>query len=340
MQKLYWYFGGVILFTLVWGCKQDTTSGTANKDTTSEQVVQIPAFNDDTAYAFVQTQVNFGPRNPNSAAVQACRSWIIQTLEFYGIPVIQQPFEAKGYTGTLYQGVNIIGTFRPELNKRIMLSAHYDTRFMAEEDPETAKQNVPILGADDGASGVAVLLEIARTLAANPPDLGVDFVFFDLEDQGERNGSDIKSWCLGAQHWSRQPHTSGSRAKYGILLDMVGGRNARFLVENVSNTYAPDLAGRVTALYIKVWKAAQALGKSNYFADGSVSGIIDDHYFINSIAGIPTIDIINKPPGTTTGFPAHWHTHADDLQVIDKRTLKAVGSVMLYVIYQEAQGLF
>ena len=181
MQKIYWYLCGVILFALTWSCKQDTASSTnSSVEITNKQAVQIPSFSDDTAFAFVQTQVNFGPRNPNSAAAQACRSWIIKTLELYGIPVIEQPFEAKGYTGTLYQGVNIIGTFRPELNKRIMLSAHYDTRFMAEEDPETAKQNKPILGADDGASGVAVLLEIARSLAGTPPDLGVDFVFFDL----------------------------------------------------------------------------------------------------------------------------------------------------------------
>lgn len=337
MKKLFWLLYLLIALISWQACKQEPAKTTT---TSSEINLNVPSFSDDSAYASIATQVAFGPRHPNSQAVENCRKWISKTLERYGLTVILQPFEAKGYTGTAYKGVNIIGIYKPEHTKRIMFSAHYDTRFMAEEDPQVSRQKEPILGADDGASGVAVLLELARITAANTPDLGIDFVFFDLEDQGERNGSDIKSWCLGAQHWSRQPHASTTRAKYGILLDMVGGRNARFLVEDVRNTYAPDLAGRVTALYIKVWKTAQSLGKSNYFADGSVSGIIDDHYFVNSIAGIPTIDIINKPPDTNTGFPAHWHTHSDDLPIIDKRTLKAVGTVMINVIYQESRGLF
>lgn len=338
MYKICWSLCWLILSTAWVACKQEPAKSSSS--TTVETPFNVPSFNDDTAYAYIATQVAFGPRQPNSAGAESCRKWISQTLEKFGLQVIFQPFEAKGYTGTLYKGVNIIGSFRPELHRRIMFSAHYDTRFMAEEDQDAAKQKQPILGADDGASGVAVLLELARVLSANPPEVGIDFVFFDLEDQGERNGSDIKSWCLGAQHWSRTPHAMIARPKYGILLDMVGARNARFLVEDVRNTYSPDLAARITALYIKVWKAAQSLGKSNYFADGSVSGIIDDHYFVNSIAGIPTIDIINKPPDTNTGFPAHWHTHADDLGIIDKRTLKAVGTVMLNVIFQESAGLF
>ena len=190
----------------------------------------------------------------------------------------------------------------------------------------------PVPGADDGGSGVGVLLEVARQLGENPISLGVDIVFFDAEDQGQEGGN-VESWGVGAQHWSNAIARGGShRPKYGILLDMVGATNPRFGREQFSVRYAPDVLDNV-------WRTAQNLGYGRYFVNQPVDGVIDDHYFVNRIANVPMINIINRPPGTETGFVPHWHTLADDMDVIDKRTLQAVGHTVLEVIFREDAGV-
>jgi Zn-dependent M28 family amino/carboxypeptidase len=261
-------------------------------------------------------------------------------LESYGAKVYMQEFEAAYHWGERIPSVNVIGAINPDQKRRIILAAHYDTRRIAEEDEDESRREEPIPGADDGGSGVGVLLEIARIVSENKIDLGIDFVFFDAEDQGIRGGGpeSTDTWCLGSQHWSRQPHVKGYRAEWGILLDMVGAANATFNRENVRGVYrhSPQL----TEYYSKVWNLARSMGKSRYFTDQVISPIIDDHYYVNRIAGIPMIDIINKPAGSDESFGPHWHTHGDDIDIIDKNTLGSVGQVVTAVIYRESAGRF
>lgn len=296
---------------------------------------KAPAFSADSAYAYIERQVAFGPRLPNTEGHKACRKWLVEQLKGYGLDVIEQNFQPVTYTGSTLNATNIIGRYNPDARKRIVLAAHWDTRHIADSPLSTERQSEPILGADDAGSGVGVLLELARQLKANPIEaqhLGIDIIFFDAEDYGQSGGSET-TYCLGSQHWSKNPHVSNYKANYGILLDMVGAGGARFTKEQVSMRYAPDLMN-------KVWKMANSMGHGNHFVDVPTGPLVDDHYFVNTIAGIPMIDIINRPTGTDTGFGAHWHTHGDDMDIINKGTLKAVGQVVTAVVYREASGSF
>ena len=223
-------------------CTSDTSTGETTTQTPA-QTVKVPPINRDSAYQFVAKQVSFGPRVPNSDAHRACKEWLVNTLNRFGAAVIEQDFQAEAYTGTILNATNIIAQFNPESRKRIILAAHWDSRHIADSPLSTERQTDPILGADDGASGVGVLLEIARTIQQNPIPIGIDIILFDAEDYG--NSSDDsdereavlrnqKTWALGAQHWSHNPHRAGYQADYGILLDMVGTRHARFPREGYS----------------------------------------------------------------------------------------------------------
>ena len=295
--------------------------------------VKVPKFDRDSSYSFIQKQVDFGPRVTNSEGHKACKEWLVSKFKSYGATVIEQDFEAKAYTGTTLNGTNIIAQFNPENKSRMLLAAHWDTRPVADYDPDEANHDKPILGADDGASGVGVLIEIARQLSLNPIEMGVDIILFDAEDYGESGGDDYKTWCLGSQHWGKNPHKSGYRANYGILLDMVGAKNARFTMDETSMTFAP-------AFMRKVWKLGQAMGYGSYFVSEQTQVLIDDHLFVNQLTGIPTIDIINRPMKSETGFGDYWHTLDDNMNVIDKRTLRAVGQTVLAVVYRENNGTF
>ena len=178
----------------------------------------------------------------------------------------------------------------------------------------------------DGASGVGALLEIARLVHQQQPELGIDIIFLDAEDYGAHDQDNEESWCLGAQYWARNPHVQGYNARFGILLDMVGGKNTVFLKESYSEKFAPDVNK-------KVWKAARKLGYGNLFINEDGGGVTDDHLFINRLARIKTIDIIASDP--EGGFTPTWHTLTDNMDHIDKNTLKAVGQTVLEVIYNE-----
>lgn len=329
------FFTLAILITLgLSACKSDK----AEETSAPPKTVAVPRFDRDSAFVFVQKQVSFGPRVPNSEAHKACREWLVSKFKAYGATVIEQSFEAKAYTGEVLKSTNIIAQYNPANSNRIVLAAHWDSRPMADSPINQERRNEAVLGADDGASGVGVLLELARQLQANPLDLGVDIVLFDAEDYGESKEEyaneeeqrlSVYSWGLGSQYWSRNLHAGNYRPRYGILLDMVGAKGARFPKESYSVRFAPDVVE-------KVWKLAQNMGYSNYFVEADGGGVTDDHFFVNTIAGIKMIDIINRPDQTETGFGAHWHTHNDDMRIIDPLTLRAVGQVMLAVVYREA----
>ena len=295
--------------------------------------VALPAFNADSALYFVKGQTDFGARVPGSKAYADCGNWLISTLEKY-TPLVQvQDFKTRIYNGEAINGRNIIATFNPDKKARIMLCSHWDSRPFADHDPDPSRRNEPVMGANDGASGVGVLLEMARILRDNQPNIGIDIIFFDLEDYGppqdSQNEETNENWGLGSQYWSRNPHIPGYRARFVILLDMVGAKDAKFRQEGFSMYYAPDKVK-------KVWDIAAGLGYQDYFLKEKGGYISDDHYFINDIGKVPAIDIIHLDPSSSNGsFYEYWHTTGDTFDKIDKETLRVVGEVLVKVVFVE-----
>ena len=302
--------------------------------TAVEPVAIVPIFDADSAYSFVARQVAFGPRVPGTATHRKCGNYLVAKLQSYGADVLTQDVDLKAYNGDVLKSRNIIAQFQPGNPERVMLCAHWDTRPWADSDPDAANHYKPILGANDGGSGVGVLLEIARQLSLNPSPVGVDIILFDAEDYGihendvEKHYSNRHSWALGSQYWSFFPHTSGYNPRYGILLDIVGAPGSKFNQEYYSMYYAPEVVHLV-------WKWARQAGYSAYFIDDEGGAITDDHYYVNTTAGIPCIDIINYDPESPNGFGPHHHTVKDNMDWIDAATLKAVGQTVLTVIYNE-----
>ena len=315
------------------GCTADPKPKTPTitlKDS-SKKTVSIPKFHRDSAYLFTKKQVDFGPRVPNTKAHTTTKNWYVQKFISYGAEVIEQNFQVRSFQNKLLNSTNVIAQFNPSNSHRVVLAAHWDTRHIGDQDTDEKKQKEAILGADDGASGVGMLIEIARQISLNKIDLGIDIVLFDAEDQGSSGGKETE-WCLGSQHWTKNLHTS-HKPKFGILLDMAGSKNARFTKDQVSMNYAPKVMN-------KVWKIAQERGYGNFFVNEASGPLIDDHKFVNEIANIPMIDIINRPSTTRSGFGNYWHTHDDNMNIIDKKTLRAVGQTVLAVVYKEAAGVF
>lgn len=297
--------------------------------------VVVPAFSADSAYHFVEKQVSFGARIPNTPAHRQAGEYFVETLKRYGADLTIQEFQAQTFDGKTLNLKNIIASFNGDKSKRILLAAHWDTRPFADKDAENP--DAVFQGANDGASGVAVLLEIARVFSTSVrPDVGVDIILFDGEDWGEKVGEEGRHplpdglqewWCLGSQHWSRNKHKPNYSAYYGILLDMVGAENAQFHREGYSMEFAPSVVE-------KVWNHAQRLGYSHVFIRKTQEPVTDDHYFVNTIARIPMIDIVHYEPGIGY-FGTFHHTQADNMDLISKETLGIVGSTVLNTIYYE-----
>ncbi len=323
------------ILVMLFSCDSNKKDGAvSNQSPIDPKIVVIPPpFNSDSAFAFIEDQVSFGPRVPNTASHRLTGDYLVEKLNGYGAMVVEQKFEAEAFDGTKLYLRNIIGSYNPDVKKRILLAAHWDTRPFADKDTEN--QDQPIDGANDGGSGVAVLLEFARIFKDSLPSVGIDIIFFDGEDYGEPDSfkGDLNQgevfWCLGSQHWSESPHVPGYSAYYGILLDMVGAKDAQFFQEGISMHYAPKIVE-------KVWKTAANLGYRQYFVPSATGMITDDHVFINEKAKIPTIDIIQYGPDNSgVFFGDYHHTHKDNLDIISKETLQAVGETVLQVIYNE-----
>lgn len=309
---------------------------TGSKDTTDNKdktgTIKVPAkFDSDSAYAYVAHQVAMGPRIPGTPANAECARYIRSELMRHGADTVtEQHATVTAYTGERLPINNILGSFNRNTTSRILLVAHYDTRPWADNDPEQTNHMEPVPGANDGASGVGVLLEIARQLAATRPEIGVDLLFVDAEDYGESAGfsNHDETWALGTQYWvEHMPYRQDNMPRYAILLDMVGGIDAKFHREYFSNTYARDIVD-------KVWSIASRSGYSNRFVNLDGGSIIDDHVYINR-AGIPAINIIESKNEATKSFAPTWHTVKDDMNNIDRSSLKAAGQTVLNVIYNE-----
>jgi len=308
--------------------------------TKQQAVMDRPAFNSDSAYAYIERQMAFGPRVPNSEAHTQCVVWLIEKLRELGAEVELQKGFMPDYRGNNQQIYNIIGHFKPSnkaegSNKRnaqtILLGAHYDTRPWCDEEENYSDRFYNVPGANDGASGVAVLLEVARQLGMRDSLLTpVDIIFFDCEDMGSPRvytGLEREdTWCLGSQLWATNYAQKVCQAKpvyqYGIVLDMVGAPDASFPREMYSTNYAANYQQQI-------WRSAQTLGYGAMFNDQQSYPITDDHYYINRIAGIPCVDIIHYDIRNATGFPFWWHTRQDNMDNISKSTLQAVGEVIM-----------
>lgn len=291
-----------------------------------------PDFNADSAYIYLQEQCDFGPRTMNSTAHDKCEKWIIQKFEQYGCKVTTQKATLNGYDGTPLRSTNIMASYNPKATTRIMFCAHWDCRPWADNDPDSTNWHKPIVAANDAASGVGIMIELARILKGSGLELGVDFICFDAEDYGTPQwfeGEDPgDTWALGAQYFANNL-PEGYAPRYGILLDMVGGVGAKFYREGMSMQYAP-------AIVKKVWNAARQVGYGSYFPKDDGGMITDDHIPVNQTANIPCIDVIPYYPDCAqSSFGPTWHTIADNMDNIDKNTLKAVGQTMVQVLFTE-----
>ncbi len=334
LQKIkmkYYSLLSVITFSvLLFSCGQKAKPP-INSPVETQIAAQVPAFNSDSAYLYIKNQVDFGPRVPNTPAHVACGDYFVETFKRFGATVTEQKAALPNYEGKILNARNIIASFHPESPQRILLFAHWDTRPYADHDSNPANHQTPIDGANDGASGCGVLLEIARQISIQQTNTGIDIIFFDAEDWGvpafEERTFPESGYCLGSDYWSKNPHIPNYTARYGILLDMVGAPNATFYKETYSMYYGARILN-------KVWQTAQSLGYAKYFINAEGGIIEDDHVHVIEHRKIPCIDIIHHNPNDA-GFGSYWHTLNDTMDNISKETLQAVGETLLQVIYNE-----
>ncbi len=315
----------LFLILLLFGCscervrEKPAASGGETLPPKPDSSYAVPEFSGARAFSHLLKQTSFGPRNPNSEGHRLCLAYLFEELRKTGAVVQSQEFTHPGYDGVELSLTNVIASFQPQLRERVLLCAHWDTRPRADQDEHPDQRNKPIIGANDGASGVAVLLEVAHLLSDARAPVGVDIVLFDGEDYG-REG-DLENYLLGSKHFALNI-SPDSLPKFGILLDMVGDEFLELPREANSVKYAPDIVDRV-------WNTAKQLGYPE-FLDQPGTAVFDDHLPLNEI-GIKTIDIIdfNYPDRTNR----YWHTLEDTPAHCSAQSLQAVGTVLTHIIY-------
>lgn len=323
-QALFSLFGILFIFFILEGCSgcgEPQPKDTTDIANTSRIQRPYPAFAEDSAYNYIQKQLDFGYRIPGTPEHKKCADWLYAELVKFCDTVYYQKGTTKTAEGKTIPIYNLVGSFKPKSQQRMILSSHWDSRPWGDNDIE--KKDQPILAANDGASGVGVLLALSQLLKKNPPPVGVDIIFFDAEDMGKSEFEN--SFCLGSQYWAKNPHIPFYKAQFGVLLDMVGGKNAQFYKES----YSTAKAGWVLS---HVWGIAEESGNGARFVAQNIGGITDDHVYVTEGTGIPMIDIIQYDQ-QNGGFAHYWHTHADNMNSIDKATLKAVGTVMSALVF-------
>ena len=334
MNKSYLFFY-LFLASVTLSCSNNSDVKPLIKEVKTPQWIKVDDFNSDSAYNFISKQVNFGPRVPNTINHKKCGDWIVNKLTNYGFKTKEQVGQVTAFNGSKLPVRNIIGNINPNATKKVLLCAHWDTRPFADRD--SLNKNRPIIGANDGASGVGVILEIARTFKKDSLNIGLEIIFFDVEDYGapslDNSFFDLQSmndtWCLGSQYWCYNLNANYKKPNFGILLDMVGAKGAVFTKEEISRKYAGYHLN-------KVWKLAEFLGYGDYFQKRIAPPITDDHTYINQLTLIPTIDIIHYDLSPYSGrfdFGRFHHTHQDNMEIIDKKTLNAVGHTVLSYLH-------
>lgn len=334
MKRKNYIFYYILLSIALVSCGEKETK-TEETESVSFVNIAAPALDGASILEKVQTQVDFGPRVPGTKAHKACGDWIEAEMGKLGLNVQSQNFSAVTYLGDPFMGRNIIASSNPEATKRILICAHWDSRAYADQDDE--RKNEPILAANDAASGVAVMMEIAQAIARDSAKLniGIDYIFFDAEDMGPpadyqgRVQNDYAGFCLGSDYWSQNPHIANYSAFYGILLDMVGAKGAKFKKEGASLKSAPSIQANI-------WNTAASLGYGAYFINQAGPDVTDDHWPIIKNRKIPMVDIIDLQAGANNGtFFNGWHTHDDNMETMDPATLKAVAQTVIQVLFNE-----
>lgn len=322
MEMRYKYLIGISVLCLgLMGCNNQGT----NSATTESQPERVsPEFSGDSAFSYVAVQCDFGPRTMNSEAHERCCEYLVDKFREFGADVSIQEGKSKLFNGTPIDIKNVIAVFNKDCDRRIIISSHWDSRPWADNEDDESLHDTPIDGANDGASGVGILLEIARQIQMKNPGIGVELICWDAEDSGDHGDGNTDSWCLGSQYWAANHSVEGFRYEFGILLDMVGGKDTYFRKETYSNYYAQNLVN-------KVWGTAQSLGYGKYFINEEGGAVTDDHVQLIK-AGISCIDIIGSSKDGTT-FPDTWHTLRDNVSNIDKDILGAVGQTVMEIIY-------
>ena len=322
------------MLLLLVSCGQ-TKKNTNQRDTI--EMVSCPQFNAENALHHIQAQCALGPRVPGTAAWKACGDSIVSWFSALGLEVSEQNTNVTVYDGSSVPCRNITARLNPDNLDRIMLCAHWDSRPWADNDADEKNHKTPVLAANDAASGVAVMLELARILAqADTINTGIDFVCFDVEDYGTPQWyegeveNEENTWCLGAQKWCERAAQDGYQARFGILFDMVGGRGSTFSREGFSMYYAQPVVDLL-------WHIAQQLGYGHYFPLSDGGNITDDHVNVNRITRVPCIDIVPYHTDGPSSFGPTWHTTNDTPENIDPNVLEAVGQSVLQLIYNDAK---
>lgn len=333
MKRKMKYFLLAVLAGMLTACGGKTKNSRKGADTIA--LAPCPVFNTDTCMKYIQEQCQFGPRVTGSAQAGLCRQYLVAQFRRLGAIVEEQPCHVTIWDGTVLPACNIIARTNPDNADRILICAHWDSRPWADNDEDEQHHHSPILAANDGASGVAMMMEICRLLSQQPVKVGIDFVCFDAEDMGTPQWAEKddeptgNTWCLGSKYWAECAREAGYRARYGILLDMVGGMGSVFPREKVSLEYAQPVVDLL-------WHLGVQLGYSHYFPLSLEGGfLMDDHVNVNRIARIPCLDIVPYFTDGPSSFGPTWHTVRDTPENIDPNVLEAVGQTLTQLIYNE-----
>ena len=316
-----------ILSSMIFSCTNYSEKKT--EDNNDKESILVPEFNADSAYSYIANQVHFGPRIPNSQSHKNCKAYLSNTLKQFADTVYDQQFNQNVYGKDLLF-TNIIASFNVTKKERIVLCAHWDSRPYADEEQDISLAVLPILGANDGASGVGILTELARQISKNNPDIGIDFILFDGEDYGKSH--DLNHYFIGSRFIAE--HYPLQKPKYAILLDLVGDKDAQFRFDPLSlSSHEPLLRS--------IWDIAKELGFSQFKTETG-NGVADDHEMLIN-AGIKSINIIDvQLVGNIDMNPRrkYWHTTKDNMDNIGKETLYAVGQTLLTFIYTKSMYIY
>lgn len=275
-----------------------------------------PDFDADRAFSYLEAQTSFGPRAPGAAGHGRALDYLCEFLAKRGARVVRQNFSVRAADSTVV-ATNIIAKFHERVEPRVLLCAHWDTRPWADSDPDSSRRTEPVLGANDGASGVAVLMEVANTLAEGTPLCGVDVVLFDAEDMGGRDGLE---YALGSRYYVSAMSDPPAAV---ILLDLVGDSDLTLPLERYSYDSFPELAGAI-------WETAGELGLSQFRSEPH-KYVYDDHVpFLQ--AGVPAVDVVDIEY-------EYWHTTADTPDKCSPRSLSAPGTLLLHILYDSESPL-